>query len=105
MLNATLLFCARKAIVSGKATPLSRATAFLHREYEPQFFWWELVDMSRRFLLVGLFVVLEPGTITQITLGTIVSAVYLLIQMQAAPYKNTTDDYLATAGSFALMPR
>ena len=27
---------------------------------------------------------------------------YLLIQMQARPYKNQTDDYLAVAGSFAL---
>lgn len=38
MLNAALLFSCRKAILSGKPTPLSRATGFLHQEYEPAFF-------------------------------------------------------------------
>lgn len=39
VLNGVLLFAARKAIQSGKPTALSRATAFLHREFEPQFFY------------------------------------------------------------------
>jgi hypothetical protein len=101
--NAVLLFRARKAILDGKPTPLSRSIAFLYKEFDPTIFWWEVAEMLRKFLLVGLFVTVEPGTITQISLGTIVCAVYLLIQMQAAPYKNKTDDYLAVAGSFALL--
>ena len=35
------------------------------------------MEMLRKFLLVGLFVIVEPGSITQITLGTIVCAVFL----------------------------
>ena len=34
---------------------------------------------------------------------TIVAAVYLMIQLQAKPYKHATDDYLATASSFGLL--
>ena len=34
--------------------------------------------MLRKFLLVGLFVILDPGTILQIAVGTIVSAAYLV---------------------------
>ena len=34
VLNASLLFCARKAIVEKRSTTLSRATAFLHKEFE-----------------------------------------------------------------------
>ena len=26
---------------------------------------WELAEMSRRFMLVGILVVVEPGTVTQ----------------------------------------
>ena len=65
---------------------------------------WELMEMGRKFLLVGLFV-WQPaqGSITQITVGTITAAVYLMIQLQAKPYKHPTDDYLATASSFALL--
>ena len=99
-----LLMRASKAIVSGVETPLSRATYFLYKEYDPTCFWWELMEMGRKFLLVGLFV-WQPtqGSITQIAVGTIVAAVYLLIQMQARPYKHATDDYLATASSFGLL--
>ena len=40
--NGMLLFASREAIRSGKSTPLSRATLFLHQEYEPAFFYWEV---------------------------------------------------------------
>ena len=42
VLNAALLFAARRAIQARKPTPLSRAIGFLHKEYEPAMFWWEL---------------------------------------------------------------
>ena len=60
--------------------------------------------MGRKFLLVGLFV-WQPtqGSITQIAVGTIVAAVYLMIKLQAKPYKHATDDYLATSSSFGLL--
>ena len=99
-----LLLRASKAIISGVETPLSRATNFLYKEYDVVCFWWELMEMGRKFLLVGLFVWRPAqGSITQIAVGTIVSAVYLMIQLQAQPYKNATDDYLATASSFGLL--
>ena len=104
LLTLLLLTRARKAIVSGIETPLSRACFFLYKEYDVTCFWWELMEMGRKFLLVGLFV-WQPtqGSITQISVGTIVSAVYLMIQLQARPYKHATDDYLASASSFGLL--
>ena len=100
---AFLLYKASPTILAGKETPLSRAIGFLHKEYEPTCFWWELMEMLRKFLLVGLFVTLMPGTIMQISIGTIVSAVYLMIQLQASPYKSQSDDYVAVASSFSLL--
>ena len=76
-----LLFKAAPALIAGKKTPLTRATAMLHREYDPTCFWWELMEMLRKFLLVGLFVTLEPGSVLQITIGTIVAAAYLMVQV------------------------
>ena len=35
------------------------------------------MEMARRFVLVGLFVVVSPGSILQIMLGTIFCAFYL----------------------------
>ena len=67
MLNALLLFLARKSIRSGDKAPttLSSSIHFLYNEYEPDFFWWELMEMLRRFFLVGVLVVVEPGSVTQ----------------------------------------
>ena len=98
-----LLFKASSCILAGRDTPLTRAVAFLYREYDPECFWWELMEMLRKFLLVGLFVTLMPGTIMQVSVGTIVCATYLMIQLQASPYKNQSDDYLAVASSFSLL--
>jgi hypothetical protein len=103
------LFCliclwrASSAIIAGKDTNFTRAVGMLHREYDATAFWWELAEMVRKFLLVGLFVTLEPGSILQIAIGTIVCAAFLLVQLQAKPYKNAADDYLAAASSFALL--
>ena len=77
---AVLLLKASTAIISGKETPLSRAIGFLYREYDVTAFWWELAEMLRKFLLVGLFVTVDPGSMTQIAIGTIVAAMYLMVR-------------------------
>ena len=100
--NALLLFKARKAILSGRETSLSRSIAFLHREYEPQMFWWELVEMVRKLVLVG-FMLLYQGTMLQLMLGTLLSVAYLLFQVQAKPFREISDDYLASAASLAIV--
>ena len=94
---------AREAIVARRATPLSVAISFLHREYEPHMWWWELVEMLRRLLLVGLMqIVVASGSALQIILGTVFSVVFLLFQVQSNPYVSLHDDHLSTACSFAL---
>ena len=39
----------------------------------------------------------------QLVVGTILSAVFLLLQVQASPYKEMFDDFLASASSFGLV--
>ena len=70
---------------------------------EPWVFWWELCEMVRRLTLVGVFVVIEQGSIVQLMIGTAFSAGYMLIQMQVDPYLETSDDYLANGCSFSLL--
>mmetsp|Transcript_78334 Transcript_78334/g.155678 ORF Transcript_78334/g.155678 Transcript_78334/m.155678 type:complete len:737 (-) Transcript_78334:352-2562(-) len=59
--------------------------------------------MGRRFLLVGLMVVVDSGTTLQVILGTLLAAIFLLLQVQTAPYRSVTDNYLASASSFSLL--
>ncbi|KAL3923801.1 MAG: hypothetical protein SGPRY_004112, partial [Prymnesium sp.] len=102
VLVAMLLFAARHAICNDTPTRLSRATGFLHREYQPHLFWWELVEMLRRFVLVGLLV-LYQDTMMQLIVGSLLSAMFLLLQVQASPYKEANDNLLAASVSFCLV--
>ena len=83
---AALLFTARHAIQARRSTPLANALSFLYREYEPWAYWWELCEMSRRLVLVGIFVLAQRGSLMQLVYGTIFSASYILLQIQAQPH-------------------
>ena len=55
--------------------------------------WWSLescsqrlMEMSRRVFLLGILILVERGSVTQIALGTVFCATYLLLVMQAGPY-------------------
>ena len=43
-----LLLSTRKAILTEQPTPLSGALAFLHQDYEPSMFWWEIVEIAKK---------------------------------------------------------
>jgi hypothetical protein len=79
VLVAALLFASRHAIYNGDPTPLSDATAFLHREYDPPFFWWEILEMVRRLVLVGLMILYRRGSITQLVFAMLFSAIYVRV--------------------------
>jgi hypothetical protein len=48
VLYLTLLLSARKAILTEHPTDLSRSLSFLHHDYAPSMFWWELVETSKK---------------------------------------------------------
>ena len=56
----------------------------------------------RRLFFVGIMVLVYRGTVAQLVLGIVFSIAFLLLQMQANPFVDTGDDYLANACSFAL---
>ena len=104
-LYLALLLKARGAILDGKPTALSRSLAILHREYEPSYFFWEVVELTKKLLLVGVASMegMKPGSLTQLYTALIVSIFFLLLQMGARPYKRPDDDFMATATCASLV--
>ena len=101
---AVLLMRVRHTLLGhAKPTPLSKALSFLHAEYKPRFFWWELFETLRRFVLVGVAVVCWSGTLTQLSIGASVTLVFLIVQMQARPLRQTSDEFVSLSASFALV--
>ena len=101
--TALLLFVARKSILGlQKPTALSNALSFVYSEFEPAFFWWEVPEMARRFLLVGLMSIVLSGSIVQLVIAALFGILYLVLQLQAKPYKEASDDYVALASTTSL---
>ena len=48
LLYLMLLLTARKAILAEQPTALSRSLTFLHRDYKPSMYWWEVVEISKK---------------------------------------------------------
>ncbi len=56
----------------------------------------------RRLVLVG-FMVLAQGSMQQLLVGALLSAMFLLLQVQASPFREMPDDFLASSASFCLV--
>ena len=81
---------------------LSLAIRFLHSEYRPEYFFWELMEMLRRFVLVGVFVVVEQGSVEQLAYATLFSIAFSIVQAACAPYRMPSDNAMALGCSLAL---
>ena len=59
--------------------------------------------MLRRFLLVGVFIVIpRQGTVEQLAYGAVVAVVHLAFQVSASPFGHATDDFFASMCSMLL---
>ena len=86
----------RVAIRRSRSTKLVKATAFLHREYEPQYYFWEAVYLAQRLILVG-FVQFIPREHEHLRLlvGMLVALSYLILLLTTKPYRRSDIDSLA----------
>ena len=105
LFSLALLLPLRKAIQrNNRSSPLLQATAFLHKEYEAQYFWFEPLFLVQRITIAG-YLQLIPASrgLVRILAGLLVSFVYLLVLLVAKPYKRLETDFLAMGSQFALV--
>ena len=101
---AILLSRCRKAFHERKPSSLSRATAFLHREYEVPFYYWEVVTMVQRILLCGaLLCIPDQNAQLRLQSALLLSVVFLVVIMLAMPFFRLLHDYLALIANFTLV--
>lgn len=103
VVTALLLYKAKAAIVKKRPTILSNSIRFLYKEYETDYYAWELMEMIRRVVVVGVLVLVDRGSVFQIALGTVFCAAYSLLVTQAGPYHESADDFLANVSSFSML--
>ena len=100
---AALLPC-RRSIRAHIQTPLTHATTFLTRDFNPEYFWWELIELLRRTVLIG-WVLFFPAekTFLRLVAGLLVSITSLTLLLSVHPYRRREDNVLAAGCQLTLI--
>lgn len=88
---------------NGKMSPLAHCTDFLWRDYKPKYWYWELIETTRRLSLTALLSVLFPGSIGQIIIGLTVTTLYIKLYSIHSPYLEREDNIFAELAQFQIL--
>ena len=66
-----------------------------YNSYEERWFYWEVIVMIEKMLLVGLLGVVQQYSPVQLFVGAIICSWYALIVLRVAPYDGHRKDWLA----------
>ena len=73
----------------------------MHREYQNHFFWWEIIKVVEKLYLIGFAAFVFPSSILQLIISWLAASAFLILQMEADPYKLMEDNFLAACCCFS----
>jgi hypothetical protein len=76
--------------------------SFLYEAYEPKYWYWEVVETTRRLMLTAVLSVCGPGTSAQALLAVLLALLYIKLYGHFAPYLKSADDTVAETGQFQI---
>ena len=95
--SAWLLYLGRaRLLLKEQDTPYTRSIAFLHAPFVPSYFYFDLLELCKKLLLIGFASLIKPGSIMQIMIAVLVSLLFLVLHLQSLPYRRHLDNMLAT---------
>ena len=105
VLYLLVLFPIRKALWQERNTRAVQATAFLHKEYKPTYFWWDVLALIHRLVLTGwvVFFINIENDVWRLFLGVLTTIGYLSLIQFVQPYKRKDINTLAIATQFSLV--
>ena len=102
-----LVLHVRRSVRSRRPSMLANSTAFLWRDYNAPFIYWEIVDLLRKlFLTTFVFFVDENNgnaRLLRLVVAVFISALYLTVLALMCPFKRSDDLYLACMSNFLLI--
>lgn len=66
----------------------------LYKSYEPQYYWWESVELIRKLMLTGVIIFIMPETPTQLGIGLMLTLFFIVLYSLNRPLKDEQDDVL-----------
>ena len=67
-------------------SPRAARLEFLFSAYEPRFWYWEVVETTRRLLLTAVLSVCAPGSSEQAVYAVLLALLYIKLYGYYAPY-------------------
>eukprot|EP00854_Cymbomonas_tetramitiformis_P001442 gene1442-2063_t len=64
-----------------------KRVGFLIEMYQVKYWYWEIVEMTRKFLLTSAIVFVDPGTATQVTVALIICVIMYNAYSTHSPFK------------------
>merc|ERR1711865_285448 len=61
---------------------------FLFADYVAIYFLWEIIDLSRKLILSGLFIFFKRGSVAQLLAAMMVALIFLEMQLRFMPYND-----------------
>jgi len=74
----------------------------LYLQYEPQYWWFELVVILEKMVMTGAMCVVAQGSPVQLAVATVVMLFYMLLVLKTAPFEEDTEDWSSFVSCCAL---
>jgi hypothetical protein len=81
---------------------LTDSFGWLYAAYEGKFYYWELIEFSRKLLLSAAIIFCYPGEPLQIVIGLLIMVVFLWALSTFKPYEDDSDDTAQGLSFFSL---
>jgi len=66
---------------------------FIYISYVPVAFYWELVELLKKFILSSVVIFIKPGTLAQVAFAYIVTLLFFLAQISVIPFGEMDDNF------------
>lgn len=76
--------------------------SFLWHDYEPHYWYWEIVETMRRLTLTAVLSICSPGSSSQNVFSIMLAFVYIKIYSYFYPYESESDNIIAEVGQYQI---
>merc|ERR1711865_967222 len=67
----------------------------LYLQYEPKYWWFEMVVILQKMVMTGAMCVVAQGSSVQLLIAILVMLSYMLLVLKTAPYEENSEDWSA----------
>jgi hypothetical protein len=76
---------------------------FLYADYQPKYWFWEFIDITRRLLLTAIVAIVLTGTPVQIIIAIVIALIFAELLSRFRPYRFEAPNNLLVEGQYQIL--